>query len=749
MANQNIRKTILLRVALAFFGAMAFAFLIAGKIVYIQQVEGAEWQERIDSQQERNRTIPATRGSIYASDGSLLATSLPYYRLGIDLNVPLRSAMDSTLFIKNLDSLSTRLARLFRDRPKQAYKAELREAVTDLRAARRQNLRARGTKRVPERTYLLLSRRLITSEERRAIGTWPRLRAKVKKKKSRFGSKKTEYEYVWTTIDSVGRFRTGLTFETVLVRANPFGNMAARSIGKTESVRDSTDPTVELMRGKTGLEARFNEVLQGKNGLGLFENLGNGSWRPLTDAEATRPVPGVDVHTTLDITLQDIAESVLRNSVKYYRANYGSVVVMEVATGEIKALANLGLVNARDSIYADNFNYAANQRTEPGSTFKLPTLVAVFESNPSLSPDRMIHIGQSGAWKYGRRTIHDSHASAVPNLSVQNVFVHSSNIGTVKLAVEAFASKPSEYIRYLDRFHLTQPTGFQIEKERQPVVYRPGQRGWSGLSLSSMAFGHELEVTPLQLLAFYNAIANDGRWVQPLIVKHTKRGGVIVDDFTKTQVRDEVPLCSERTLRIARNMLRMVVEDPHGTAKRIRSDHYSIAGKTGTSKKIVNGVYSTRYYSSFVGYFPADKPKYSCIVVIDNPRAPGGRTVMGGEAAAPVFKEVADKIHAADLRLHQPLRPSATTPPPTLIAGLDSDVSALRKGLRVPVVKRPGPADETRVPNVTGMSLRDALYVLENRGYRVSYTGQGRVAQQSLEPGTVPAGKKVIQLGLK
>jgi cell division protein FtsI (penicillin-binding protein 3) len=752
MAGLNIKRDILFRVGLAFFGALVFCFAIGAKIVYLQQVEGATWRDRAKRQQVKTRTIPATRGSIFAGDGSLLATSLPYYRLGMDLNVPLRSALDSTLFIKNLDSLSTRLSKLFGNQSKQAYKTDLREAVTALRTARRQNKKLKGNDRVPERTYLLLGNRLVTFEERQSIGDWPRLRAKARKRKSRFNKEKAGYDYVWTTIDSVGRFRTGLGFETVLVRTNPFGNMAARSIGKTANVRDTIDHTVELMRGKTGLEARFNDVLMGRNGLGLFENLGNGSWRALSDDDATRPTPGVDVHTTLDITLQDIAESVLRRSVQHYRAKYGSVIVMEVATGEVKAMTNLSLVRERDSLYVDDFNYAVSRHNEPGSTFKLPSMVAVLEANPTLSPERMIHIGTSGGWRYRTRVIHDSHASAWASLSVQNVFVHSSNIGTVKLVLEAFERRPAEYIRYLDRFHLTQPTGFQVEREAKPVVYRPGQPGgWSGLSLSSMAFGHELEITPLQMLAFYNGIANNGYWVQPLIVKYTKRADEIVEDFTKKQVRDDVPLCSDRTLRIVKQMLRQVVDDPHGTAKRIKNPHYAIAGKTGTTKKIINGRYSTRYYSSFIGYFPADKPKYSCLVVIDDPRERDGRTIMGGEAAAPVFKEVADKIHAADLRLHRPLHQvdsSGLFPDAHLTASLSKDAALLGTQWHRRAAGRSLPSDN-RVPDVAGMSLRDALYVLENRGYRVSYTGQGRVAKQSLPAGEVPVGKKAIRLELK
>lgn len=754
MAGLNIKRDILFRVGLAFFGALLFCFAIGAKIVYLQQVEGDTWRERAKRQQVKTRTIPATRGSIFAGDGSLMATSLPYYRLGLDLNVPLRGALDSTLFIKNLDSLSARLSKLFGNQSRQAYKFDLREAVTALRIARRQNKNLRGDARIRERTYLLLGNRLITFEERQSIGDWPRLRATARKRKNKFSDDKPGYDYTWSTVDSVGRFRSGLSFETVLVRTNPFGNMAARSIGKTANVRDKIDPTVELMKGKTGLEAKFNDVLMGKNGLGLFENLGNGSWRPLSDEDATRPVPGVDVHTTLDITLQDIAESVLRRSVQHYRASYGSVIVMEVATGEVKAMTNLSRIRERDSLYVDDFNYAVSRHNEPGSTFKLPTMVAVLEANPELSPQRMIEIGRSGAWRYRSRTIHDSHASAWSSLSVQDVFVHSSNIGTVKLALEAFERRPAEYIRYLDRFHLTQPTGFQVEREAKPIVYRPGQPGgWSGMSLSSMAFGHELEITPLQMLAFYNAIANDGRWIQPLIVKYTKRAGEVVEDFTKKQVRDDVPLCSERTLKLVRHFLRQVVEDPHGTAKRIKNPHYAIAGKTGTTKKIINGVYTNRYYSSFIGYFPADKPKYSCLVVIDDPRERDGRTIMGGEAAAPVFREVADKIHAADLRLHRPLHhqdSSGVFPDAHLTASLRTDAPVLAAQWKRRATGRPATALDNRVPDVAGMSLRDALYVLENRGYRVSYTGQGRVAKQSIPAGEVPgAGKKAIRLELK
>jgi len=683
----NIKRSIMRRVRLAFLAVVAFALAIAGRIVYLQQVEGEKWQRKAHTTRLKNLVIPATRGNIYADDGSLLATSLPTYRLGLDLTVGRKSFQRDTLFRKKADTLGLLLSQLYRDHTPEFYKALLLDAH-----------------RNPKKSYLTINRQTVSFQDKQRIQKWPLFR--------------------------LGSNKGGQVFEVVKQRVNPFDNMGKRTIGSTHD----NDSLGQL--GISGLEASFNVALAGKPGKGVFERLSAGSWRPRSDGSETRPTPGLDVYTTLNVNIQDVAEAALLRALRTYRADNGCVVVMDVQTGEIKAMSNLG--HRGDSTYVDEKNFAVRWAVNPGSTFKLPSMVALLEE-AHLSPSDPVATGNGPLLYHGRR-LEDSHPHGT--ISLQRVFETSSNIGVAKLTLRHFAGHPERYFGYLRKFHLLDPLGLQFRGEARPVFHEPGEKSlYSKTTLPWTSIGYESLVTPLQILTFYNAIANNGRWVQPLLVRRTQRADEVQEDFIGKQRRPETPICSERTLKIVHKMLEGVVE--RGTATNIRNAHYKIAGKTGTSQKLIGGQYRKGiYYTSFVGYFPANAPRYSCIVVIDTPQGVNSERLYARDVSAPVFKEIADKIYATDVRLHRQLRSGKSS---------QADVAQALKSTPAPAAERIAaelglPESEGwseraalrgPLPDLRGMSLRDALFLIENKGFRASYSGMGKVTKQEFSGRTV------------
>ena len=568
----------------------------------------------------------------------------------------------------------------------------------------------------PALRYIRLNPRQISFQEKKLLANWPIFRAK--------------------------RNRGGAIFEKVDKRFRPFGGLAQRTVGFVNEDRHGA-----------GLEFTFEPSLAGRAGEALFERVPGGI-KPLYDGTEIKPQPGYDIKTTLDINLQDVAENALYKSLVDNNAQYGCVILMEVATGEIKAVANLG--KSADDTYKEDYNYAfADQgRTEPGSTFKLASMMALMEAFPDIKLDDMVDTGP-GRMAIGGAVKTDSHANG--RITVQQVFEKSSNIGVARLVQEHFAANPTQYTDYLKKFGLDKPLGFQMSGEALPYVKDPADRSWSRTSLSTMSIGYELKLAPLQTLAFYNAVANNGVKVAPMIVKQIKQADQVVQEV---QPRVLVPkICSDATLRKLRAMMEGVVAE--GTARSIRPKDYSIAGKTGTAWKFKNGHYTKSYSTSFCGYFPADKPKYSCIVVVDAPK--NGR-IYGADVAAPVFREVADKCMARDLLSQRPLLAKARlnkSRVPLVRAGMQDELALVcqRLGLAGNTQATGGeewvraasdtafhartvalvvnPVRAGRVPNAQGLSLRDALFLLENRGLCVRAIGTGRVREQS-RPAGVP-----------
>ena len=691
---KSVKQSIVTRVRLAFLGVAVFSGMIFWKATRIQFQEGAKWRALEQERRISYQPVPATRGNIYSDNESIMATSLPFYRVAWDPGV-----VEPEIFRAGVDSLAWHLSRFFGDRSVQEYRRRLTNAYNAKEPAVR---------------YIRLNSRQINFQEKKLMAQWPVFRTK--------------------------RNRGGALFEKVDKRFRPFGGLAQRTIGFVNEDQHGA-----------GLEYTFQPDLAGKAGEALFERVPGGV-KPVYDGTELKPVPGYDIKTTLDINLQDVAENALYKSLVDNNAQYGCVILMEVETGEIKAVANLG--KATDGTYKEDYTdaFADQGRTEPGSTFKLASMMALFEAHPEISLDDVVDTG-NGRMAIGGAVKSDSHAYG--RITVQQVFEKSSNIGVARLIHENFAKNPAEYANYLKKFGLDKPLGFQMTGEARPYVKDPTDRTWSRTSLTTMSIGYELKLAPLQTLAFYNAIANGGVKIQPIIVKQIKQADQVLQTNEAKILNPKI--CSASTLVKLKSMMEGVVLA--GTARSIKPKDYSIAGKTGTAWKFKNGKYTKTYSTSFCGYFPADKPKYSCIVVVDSPR--NGR-IYGADVAAPVFREVADKCMARDLLSQRPLLAKARlnkSRVPLVRAGMQDELALVCQKLGLAGSTRATGGEEWvkaasdtafhartvalvvnpvlsgRIPNVRGLTRRDALFLLENKGLHVRALGTGRVHSQSLPAG--------------
>ncbi|MEQ9426215.1 MAG: penicillin-binding protein [Cyclobacteriaceae bacterium] len=685
----NIKRSIVLRVRVAYLAMLLFAGGVVYQVLNVQIRDGEKWKERGQQIGFKFRQVKATRGNIYSDNGSLLATSLPFYRVALDPSI-----CDDEIYARDLDSLSILLSDFFNDKSASYYKRRINNA--------RQN----------GRKYLTINTRDINYQDKKIMSEWPIFRE--------------------------GRMKGGVIFEKIDKRFRPFSYLGYRTIGSIDE---------ENNRGLVGLEYSFNGQLAGKNGEALFQRIAGGTWKPAYNGDEIRPRHGLDIETTIDVNLQDVAESALLRALKDHNADYGTLVLMEVETGEIKAMSNLS--KNSEGNYWERYNYAVASQgsTEPGSTFKLASMIALLEDSRVQITDS-IDTG-NGEYQFYNLTMKDHKPGGFGKLTVQEVFEKSSNIGIAKLITEHFSSKPEKFIDYIDQMGLTKPLGFQMIGEGKPFVKTPSDSTWTGVSLPWMSHGYELEMTPLQILTLYNAVANNGKMIQPVIVKYVKNADKVVEEFKPKVINDKI--CSDKTLQKVRMMLEGVVE--RGTAQNISGGHYQIAGKTGTAKKLRNGRYVNQYNTSFAGYFPADKPKYSCIVVIDNPKK---FRIYGSDVAAPVFKEIADKIYAVDLEIHPEFQIAENANEgifPVIKSGVAEELKLICDELGVPnkptevdwattrvvgdvIEWKDNPVSSELMPNLKGMTMRDAVYLLENKGLKVKVEGFGRVNTQSIWPGS-------------
>ncbi len=703
---KEVKKDILLRVYVVYFGILLFGIAIIGKAIYIRSTEGKELMEKARKQEMRFFPVDAIRGNICADDGTLLATSIPIFDIRMDISSDLIS---DDLFKRQVDSLSNCLTKLFNDKKASEYKNLLWEG------------RRNGDR------YLLIHRE-VTYPQLRQMRKFPVLR--------------------------LGTYKGGMIVISQFHRELPFKNLAKRTIGY-----ESTEAAQKIY---VGLEGSFSDNLQGIGGKRLMRRVGNGGWMPVDIENEVEPQNGDDIITTLDINLQDLAESALRKELIADSADHGCVIVMEVKTGYIKAIVNLDKNPKGD--YEELFNYAIAESSEPGSTFKLASFLVGMEDG-KITLDQPVNLG-NGIMNYHGRKMTDSH-KLTGTLLAHQIFEKSSNVGTSKLIYNAYSDDPQKYIDGLYRMSINLPQNLQIGGEGRPYIKNTKSKWWSAVSLPWMAIGYEVAITPLQTLTLYNAVANDGVMVKPIFVKEIRKNGQVIQSFRPEVINPHI--CSQSTIEKAHILLEGVVEN--GTGFALKNPRYKIAGKTGTAQVAMNNkgygkeTKNIKYKGSFVGYFPADHPMYSIIAVVNNPSR--GK-YYGAVVALPVFKEIANHIFATLHDINNP-PPQDTTGHliPTSHAGAQKDLADAYAWLNIktsslnPAAQWAVPVSDNSsvtllpsnhyqgtMPDVTGMGVKDAVFLLEQMGLKVMLNGKGNVIMQSISPGRMFLKGSVVVLDL-
>lgn len=693
----QLKKEIVWRVGVIYILMLAFAILIIGKILYLQLVEGGKWKEQAQTLTLKDITIESNRGDILASDGRLLASSVPYYEIRMDTR---STGMDDKIFNSGIDSLSIKLSKLFKDKSASEYKKELIKARKD-----------------GERFHLI--KRRVNYNQLKKIKTFPIFR--------------------------LGQYKGGFIALQTNLRIQPHVSLASRTIGYTTQGEGGN---------VVGIEGAFDKELKGVEGVRLMQRLNGNVWMPVHDGNEVEPRDGMDVVTTIDVDIQDVAENALLKQLARHEAHHGTAILMEVSTGEIKAIVNLER-NSKGQ-YKETYNYAIGESRAPGSTFKLASMIALLEDG-YVDLDDTINTG-NGEIMYYDKKITDTKKGGHGVLTIQEVFELSSNVGISKLITDYYTGKEEKFINRLYGMNLNNRLGIPIKGEGEPEIKYPGDKLWSGISLPQMSYGYEVRVTPLQTLNLYNAIANDGKMVKPKFVKGLMYHGDWVKKFDTEVIKQSV--CSRSTLRKVKVMLEGVVE--RGTAMNLKNDNYKIAGKTGTAQLDNKEFgYSDKskisHQASFVGYFPADNPEYSCIVVVN---APSRNVYYGNLVAGPVFKEIADKVYATNYRMHEGINSTEnesernTEVPYTknshreelknALSYLDIKVNddnvnsdwVLTTRLDSCVNLSNRTITENLMPNVKGMGVKDAVFILENLGLSVELEGRGTILKQSIAPGT-------------
>ena len=636
-----------------------FLLAIVFRIFSIQHTEGDKYRKLSTELTIRQDTIYANKGNVYAADGNLLATSMSKFTIRMDV-----VAVDSEVFEKNFVALSKALSGMFGKTP-YYYQNKLRTAK------KRRN------------RYLLIARN---------VGYTDYLKVK-------------EFP-----IFNKGVYSGGFIAEHKTVRAHPIGKIAERTIGYDD------------FRGEAGIEGAFADYMQGQNGLRWKQKIAKNQWKPINDVNEREPVDGHDIITTIDVNIQDITHHALLDKLEYFEAEHGCAVVMETATGEIKAISNLGRTSK--GTYYEKRNYAVWESHEPGSTFKLASMMIALDDKV-VDTSTVIDTEKGRIFINGRK-VEDSHHGGYGKISVGRILEVSSNVGVVKVIQKYYDKNPQRFYDKVAEYGFTKPIGFQIKGEGKPYIPNPKDKEWSKISLEWMSWGYGISITPMQTLMFYNAIANNGVMVKPRFVKELRKEDKVEKVF-KTEVLNP-KIASDETLSKLKKVLENVVEK--GTGRGIYSPNFSMAGKTGTAKKYVprtknskgeweGGFYSSkRYVASFAGFFPADNPKYSCIVVIHDPKKKKG--YYGATVAGPVFKEIAQKIYTTTPIDNQSVDDKIE------FAAIDKEYLDFDKEIN---------KEYQEVPDVRGMSGMDALALLENIGLKVQFTGVGKVKSQSLRKG--------------
>jgi len=638
-------KGILNRIYIAALPFFLMAAFVLVKLFVIQFAEGPELRARSQREAIREINIEANRGNIFSADGKLLATSMPVYDLYFD---PI--TVEENIFNQQLSALSTKLALTFPSRNYLQWNSYLRN------------------KRLEGNRYVKLGEDVSYTQLQR-IKEFP--------------------------IFNQGRFKGGLIFEQKNFRKMPLGKIAERTIG------------YDHLRGRTGIEGAFSNHLSGKDGKRLKQKVSNGNWKPVTDSYEIEPQDGLDVVTTIDTKIQDIVHHELLRALEQFEADHGSAVVMDVKTGAIKGVANLGRTS--EGTYFEKRNYAVWESTEPGSTFKLASLLVALEDG--VADTSTIVDTENGLYEIYNKKIKDSNykygKGGYGEVTLKRAFEVSSNVGIVKLIYDNYRDNPSAFVDKLYTLGLHDPLGLPIKGEGRPDIPKPSDASWSGITLPWMAFGYQVSFTPLQMLTFYNAVANDGVMLKPRFIEQIQKHGKTIQEEEIEVINPAI--CSDETLAKLQSMLEGVVQN--GTATNLKNPLVTMAGKTGTCQLNYWKKHTNDYQASFAGYFPADNPRYSCIVVINKPNYHRG--YYGSTVAAPVFGRIAKRIYSSTPKELE------AEPQKPLFAELE-------KLNRNSELKWEG----EKLPNLKGKPGSEVISTLENQGYKVKVKGNGKVKWQ-------------------
>lgn len=704
----STKKENIIRVYVVYVAMLLFAFMLLFQIVKVQFVDGSELQQEAKVRTLVMRNIKAPRGNIFADNEprTTLALSVPRYDIYMDL-----MTVKEELFNENIEALSDSLSALFIYKTKAEWLSTLRHE-----------------REVDSNQYYRIKTKVRNADLRR-MKTFP--------------------------IFEKGKNRGGFIVIRNLERVKPYGYLASRTVGRYKEVKGDSVRGIKADTVAIGLEGAYNYYLEGQDGEMLMKRIRGNEWKPVSSDLSLEPIPGADLYTSIDVNIQDVAESALMKQLQEQNAEKGCVILMEVETGYVKAIANLSK-GSEEGSFNESYNMAVGRVSEPGSTLKLATLLTMLEDNKIRLTDS---IDMPGVYRIYDRVLHDSRPGGYGRNTVQYAFEKSSNV-FAKLVDDNYRTNPQSYIDGLVRLGLRDSLRLDIKGEGKPKLKNAtSKEGFSGVTLSSMAIGYEIEITPMQTLALYNAVANGGRLMKPQFVKEVRRGGKLIESFEPVVLKKQI--ASEQNIALAKQALEGVVE--RGTAKNIRARGFKIAGKTGTAKKIdENGRYGNKYQASFCGYFPAENPKYSCVVVIQGPT----KNIYGAVVSGTVFKEIADKVYASGLDNLNSVADESTKMPYSK-NGLRGDLQMVMERLGVQVNDKSGDyewvktitGDESvdfyskknsnnTMPDLKGMGLGDALYLLESKGLSVEVKGSGVVKTQSIDVGKEIINGQLVTLEL-
>ena len=701
----NVSFSDVWRVLLLYIVMLVVGIAIVAKIVVIQTVDREELLESARKADIRIVKVPAVRGNIFSKQGTLLATTIPVFDVYFD---PV--AVPDDRFKNEIGALADSLSKMLKAHTKSQY-------VNMFTKARNNNKR-----------YVKIAKKL----------------------------KMEEYERIKTFPIFKERLGNGFISEKQLVRERPYGDIAMRVIGYV-NYNDTLNPV------KVGLEGAYDTCLSGRDGLQMRRRVNGGRFIDVPASTNITPRNGKDIYTSIDAKIQDVAEEALRRCLAENDAQQGCVIMMDVKSGFIEVMASLKY-NQKKKQYEESYNFAIAENVEPGSTFKAITMTALLENDRNFNIDRKLNLGNTGKMRFHNRVMTDSHVVGEGTPTIKQAFWESSNIAFGFLATEAFEANPQRFIDLIYKTKINEPLNLDIKGEGKPYIKSTSSRLWSKVSLPWMSIGYEETVTPITLLTYYNAIANNGKMVKPQFVKEIRRGNEVVHRFDTIVINEQI--ASERTIKILQSLLRGVVEN--GTAKALNKCAFPIAGKTGTAQIASNGSYNKKNYTaSFVGYFPADDPKYTCIVVISNPM---GKSYYGASVSAPVFKEIAEKVYATELGIKDethsyPANADKYTKASMAyyedvndyctMAGVrmvDAELSS--EWVKVSPSKNGGVTiksidlEKGVVPDLTGMNVMDAVYLIETMGWKAGFSGRGLVESQSVKAGTELEKGKIIVLKL-